>query len=398
MNYPKIENREYLQRVNALRAEMAKRGVDLVVGFSNLLEIGIVRYYSGFAPVNESAAIVIPLEGQTVVCSGQASYDYCLVQNSLPESRIAILPEIGEVSGFEYDTEGQLDFEELFQQIKAEHPGVKRVGFIGRLIFPSIIMNKLKKVFANAEIVDFDDVHYEQRIRKSPCEIEVLKTNWAMASEMFTNVVPKIQAGMTERYIEGMFEAEMMKLGAESYVQAFAPMVATGPKNSYISMCRNTMRQIEESEIINLAAGVSYEGYNGIICSPLVLGKIPQKIKDAVMCAYDALNYASDKMKAGTPCDVVLNAYTEYLTKYGYIDYCPYGSLHSTGMLECEAPTFTVGNKRVIEENMAICIDAYFKGMEWGSFRIEDCYLIGADGAKRMTTYNDKAIPEIFNK
>ena len=398
MNYAKIESKEYLQRVNALRAEMAKRGVDLVVGFSNLLEIGIVRYYSGFAPVNESAAIVIPLEGQTVVCSGQASYDYCLVQNSLPESRIAILPEIGEVSGFEYDTEGQLDFEELFQQIKAEHPGVKRVGFIGRLIFPSIIMNKLKKVFADAEIVDFDDVHYEQRIRKSPCEIEVLKTNWAMASEMFTNVVPKIQAGMTERYIEGMFEAEMMKLGAESYVQAFAPMVATGPQNSYISMCRNTMRQIEESEIINLAAGVSYEGYNGIICSPLVLGKIPQKIKDAVMCAYDALNYASDKMKAGTPCDVVLNAYTEYLTKYGYIDYCPYGSLHSTGMLECEAPTFTVGNKRVIEENMAICIDAYFKGMEWGSFRIEDCYLIGADGAKRMTTYNDKAIPEIFNK
>ena len=87
---------------------------------------------------------------------------------------------------------------------------------------------------------------------------------------------------------------------------------------------------------------------------------------------------------------------TEYLTKYGYIDYCPYGSLHSTGMLECEAPTFTVANKRVIEENMAICIDAYFKGMEWGSFRIEDCYLITKDGAKRMTTYNDKAIPEIF--
>ena len=45
---------------------------------------------------------------------------------------------------------------------------------------------------------------------------------------------------------------------------------------------------------------------------------------------------------------------------------------------------------------MAICIDAYFKGMEWGSFRIEDCYLITADGAKRMTTYNDTAIPELF--
>ena len=396
MNYPTIEAKEYAQRVEALRVKMNEKNVDLVVAFSNLLEIGIVRYYCGFAPVNESSAIVIPNEGEVTVCSGQASYDYCLVQNKLPNSRIAILPEIGEVSGFEYDTEGQLDFAELFAQVKAAHPNVKRIGFIGRLIFPSIIMNKLKTVFNGAEIVDFDDIHYEQRIIKSAAEIECLKTNWAMVSETFENVVPRIRVGMTEREIEGMFEAEMMRLGAESYVQSFAPMVATGPKNSYISMCRNTLRKIEESEIINLAAGVSYEGYNGIICSPLVLGKIPQKIKDAVMCAYDALNYASAKMNAGTPCDIVLNAYTEYLTKYGYIDYCPYGSLHSTGMLECEAPTFTVGNKRVIQENMAICIDAYFKGMEWGSFRIEDCYLIGKDGAKRMTTYNDKAVPKLF--
>lgn len=396
MNYSKIDGNEYNKRVDVLRQNMSKHGVDLVVAFSNLLEIGIVRYYSGFAPVNESSAIVIPIEGQVVVCSGQASYDYCQIHNLLPESRITILPEIGEVSGFEYDTEGQLDFEELFMQIKAENPVIKKIGFIGRLIFPSIIMNKLKKVFDGVEVVDFDDVHYEQRIRKSPAEIELLKYNWNMVSEMFENVVPQIEVGMTERQVEGMFEAEMMRLGAESYVQSFAPMIATGSKNSYISMCRNTLRKIEKSEILNLAAGVSYEGYNGITCSPLVLGEIPQKIKDAVICAYEALNYASAKMKAGTPCDVVLNAYTDYLTRYGYIDYCPYGSLHSTGMLECEAPIFTVANKRVIEENMAICIDAYFKGMEWGSFRIEDCYLITKNGAQRMTTYNDNAIPKMF--
>ncbi len=392
----KIEGKEYQERVSALRAKMAEAGVDLVVGYSNLLEIAIVRYYCGFAPVNENSAIVIPAEGEVIVCSGQASYDYCQVHNALPDSRIAILPEIGEVSGFEYDTEGQMDFEELFKEVKAAHTGVKKIGFIGRLIFPAIIMDKLRKVFAGAEIVDFDDVHYEQRIKKSAAEIEILKVNWDMVSAMFTNVVPKIEVGMTERHIEGMFEAEMMSLGAESYVQAFAPMVASGPRNSFISMCRNTLRQVQESEIITIGAGVSYEGYNGIICSPLVLGEIPQKMKDAVKCAYDALNYASAKMLPGTPCDVVLNAYTDYLTKYGYIDYCPYGSIHSTGMLECEAPIFSVSNKRVIEENMAICIDAYFKGMEWGSFRMEDCYLITDKGAQRMTTYNDRMIPEIF--
>ena len=146
MNYKKIEGAEYQKRVDILREKMAEQGVDIVVGFSNLLEIAIVRYYCGFAPVNESSAIIIPKEGEVVVCSGQASFDYCEIHNALPNSRIAILPEIGEVSGFEYDTEGQLDFEELFMQIKAEHPGAKTIGFIGRLIFPAIIMNKLKKL------------------------------------------------------------------------------------------------------------------------------------------------------------------------------------------------------------------------------------------------------------
>ena len=79
MKYPTIEGKEFAQRVEALRVKMREHDVDIVVGFSNLLEIGIVRYYCGFAPVNESSAIIVPLEGEVVVCSGQASYDYCLV-------------------------------------------------------------------------------------------------------------------------------------------------------------------------------------------------------------------------------------------------------------------------------------------------------------------------------
>jgi len=244
--------------------------------------------------------------------------------------------------------------------------------------------------------VDMDDIHYEQRIMKSPAEVELMTKNWEMVSEVFKNVIPKIKAGMTEREVEGMFVAEMGRLGAESFVQAFAPMIASGPVNSFVSMRRNDERQIQEGEMISIACGTCYNGYNGMICTPLVLGEIPQKMKDAVMCAYDALNYASAKMAPGVSCDVVMNAYTEFLTERGYIEYCPYGSLHSTGMLECEAPIFSVENKRVLKEGMCICIDAYFKGMEWGSFRMEDCYLITADGVKRMTTYNDEFIPQLF--
>ena len=64
------------------------------------------------------------------------------------------------------------------EAFEAAHPGVKKVGFIGRLIFPAIIMDKLRKVFPNAEIVDMDDIHYEQRMIKSPAEIALMTKNW----------------------------------------------------------------------------------------------------------------------------------------------------------------------------------------------------------------------------
>ncbi len=394
-NFPVIEKSEFLKRIEDTRHVMAKEGIDMLIAFSNLLDPSAVRYFSDFSAVNESAAIIIPLDGQVTLCAGQAGFDYAEVKNQLDDAIIKIFPEIGEVSGFEYDTEGQLDFEGYFKELKSKY-NVKKIGLIGKLTFPAVIYNKLTKVFDGAEIVDFDDQHYAQRIIKSPAEIACIRKACGIISEAFTRVVPQIALGQTERDVQALLQSEILHLGAESDVQAFAPMVSTGPKNSYISMCRNTMRKFEESEILNLAAGACYEGYNGVICTPYVLGEMPQKIKDAIKCAYEALNTASALMTPGTPCDVVLNAYTDYLEKYGYIDYCPYGSLHSTGMLECEAPVFSVNNKRVIEENMAICIDAYFKGMEWGSFRVEDVYIIGKNGAERVTTYNDKFLPDFL--
>lgn len=391
--FPTIPAKEYAQRIKTFRDRMNADKIDLAVAFSNLLDPSTVRYFTGFAAVNESAAIIIPCDGKVTVCSGQASSDFVVGENKLEGSKIAILPEIGEVSGFEYDFSGQLDFSELFAKVAKEHRGVKRIGVIGRLIFPAIIYNKLRVAFPNAELVDYDDCLYDIRIIKSENEIACMYKCAEIISATFDSVVPQIKAGQTELEIQAMLESDMLRHGAESYVQAFAPMVATGPVRSHISMCRNTRRTVNESEILNLAAGCCYEGYNGIICTPHVLGKVPAKIVDAVKAAYDALNETASKLRDGIGAKEVLDTYTDYLTKTGYIDYCPYGSLHSTGMLECEAPTFSTKNNRMIKENMVICIDAYFKGLDFGSFRIEDMYVVGKNGAERITTHNDIYLP-----
>ena len=71
MNFPRIEANEYSARIEAFRKRMAAKDVDLVVGFSNLLEIGIVRYYCGFAPTIEEAITKLAQENNRNDAGGE---------------------------------------------------------------------------------------------------------------------------------------------------------------------------------------------------------------------------------------------------------------------------------------------------------------------------------------
>ena len=182
--HPIISNEEFESRIRSLRDKMNAKGVDLCVAFSNLLDPSAVRYFCDFAAVNESAALIVPQDGEITVCSGQASYDFALIKNRLKDAAIKVFPEIGEVSGFEYGFEGQLDFQKYFEALKAKYK-VKKIGLMGKLTFPAVIYNKLASVFSGVEIVDFDSELYELRLMKSHAEIAVMKKCAEMISEVF---------------------------------------------------------------------------------------------------------------------------------------------------------------------------------------------------------------------
>ena len=392
-NFPKIPDSEFKLRMQKFKEKMEKEKIDLVVVFSNLLDPSAVRYFSDVSPINESAALAIPLKGEPVMCSGQACHEWSKNKSKIKDVRI--FPEVGEVSGVEYNIEGQLDFEGLFEELKGKS-NIKKIGVVGDLIFPYEIYKKIEKVFPNAERVSAEALMYELRMSKSEDEIACIKKAAEIITGTFEYAIPRIKPGVTELDIQADIESQMLKLGAEGYVLSFSPMVPSGPENSNLCMCRNTLRKVRESEIINPSAGTLYEGYNAIICTPVVLGKIPDEIKEAVKIANEAKNIVADSMKPGATSKKLFEIYSKFLTKYGYSKYSPYGSVHSSGMLECESPFFSADKDVFMIENMSVCIDAYFKDLPWGAFRIEDTYIIRKDGAELVTKFNQKYIPEFF--
>ncbi|UCG91114.1 MAG: hypothetical protein JSV97_08490 [candidate division WOR-3 bacterium] len=74
-NIPRIPDSEFHQRITVFKKKMSESNIDLAVAYSmNYIDPSSVRYLCDYYPVNENAAIIIPLEGDPVLCSGQASH------------------------------------------------------------------------------------------------------------------------------------------------------------------------------------------------------------------------------------------------------------------------------------------------------------------------------------
>ncbi len=390
---PRIPSREFSDRVSNLQQKMRAQQIDLVVAYSNALDPGHVRYFSDVIGINEAAAIVIPVQGEAIVCSGQASQAWAAHKSRLGDVRI--FPEVGEVAAPEYVVGEKHSFSALFRDL-AGTIAVRKIGVVGRLIFPQVIYGQLKECFPEAQFIDAEPLVFELRVAKTSNETACIRKAAEIVSDSFREVVEKIRPGWTELEIMGEIAASIFKHGAEDTAASWSPMIPSGTEHSNLCMNRNTLRKVQESEIICLQAGATYEGYNAALCTPFVLGDIPSEIRKAVNGANEAMQAIVGSLRPGATSKSVNAAGKSVLSRAGYAGYSPYAMVHNIGCLECESPWMPDDADYRIVEGMTVCVDVFLFRLPWGSFRIEDTLAITAGGAERLTTFNEQFIPRYF--
>ena len=393
-DWPVIPDAEFGERIDRVKEKMGERSLDLLVVYSNALDPGHVRYLADVFGINESAAMVIPREGEPTVCSGQACQAWSAHKSRFKDVRI--FPEVGETAGTEYMVGDQFSFAEFFKELGGKYQ-IERIGTVGTLIFPQIVYAQLEQAFAGAEIVNAEPLMFELRFVKSANEIACMRKGAQILDAAFDEVVPRIEPGWTELDIQAEITAGILKRGAESTAAAWEPMIPSGPERSKLCMNRNSLRKVKEGEIICLQVGALYEGYNAALNSPLVLGEIPGEIREAVLCAHEAKEAIIGAMKAGVTSKELNGAGMAVLGRKGLDKYSPYAMVHNIGCIECESPWMAEDKEFVLPENATVCIDAFLFRMPWGSFRIEDTIAVTATGADRLTTFNDRFVPKHFS-
>ena len=222
----------------------------------------------------------------------------------------------------------------------------------------------------------------EQRMWKSPAELEAIRHSVAVNSAAFSQTVPLIRPGMTESELATELEYRMRRLGAEK--PAFETIVASGERSA-LPHAQPSDRQITRNELLLIDMGASVNGYASDMTRMLFLGRPAPKVRRLYKAVLRAQLAAIAAVREGVTA--------------GHVDRVARGSLraasldrafvHSTGHglgLEIhEPPRLGRGGRTRLRAGMAITIEpgVYLQG--FGGIRIEDTVVVTRNGCEMLT-------------
>ena len=221
------------------------------------------------------------------------------------------------------------------------------------------------------------------RAVKEEWELTRMRKAQAITDKAFSEVLTRIQAGMTEKQLQAELIYCLYKNGGEGL--SFDPIVVSGP-NTSLPHGVATDRVIREGDFITMDFGVIYDGYCSDMTRTVAVGYATeemQKVYKTVLAAQQAGIAATKPGATGKEID---GAARQVITDAGYGAYFGHGYGHSIGM-EChELPSCSPGGTTPMEAGMVTSAEPgiYLPG-KFG-VRIEDLVIFTDDGCENITS------------
>lgn len=313
-------------------------------------------YLSGFK--GSSGALVVSADRTFLVTDGryalqakdQSPFDL-VVQNgeSLPEKTAALLrAKKWRTAGFEADRLSVA----LFRSLEPSVPVWKDCSSL----LPSLRRTKDKQ------------------------EAALIRKAAGFAYDAYCEVLKLVREGMTEKEFNTLLEYTMRKNGAEGGWKDHGFIVASGERSA-LPHGAPTDRSFRKGDIVTVDFGANAEGYMSDLTRNFTLGPLSPQGEDIQSTLLEAHARAVDVIRAGVEGQLVDAAAREVVTARGWGKHFPHGLGHGLGLEVHEAPRLSPISKDVLQEGDVVTVEPgiYIDG--WGGMRIEDDYLVTADGA-----------------
>ena len=163
-----------------------------------------------------------------------------------------------------------------------------------------------------------------------------------------------------------------------------APVFGSGKRTETV-IGRATGKIMRDGEMVMAAMAVQYQGYVATVEYPFVIGKASDEQKRFLNILFEAANIQQRHLHSGTVMGEMVRSVKAVFAKYGMTKYDLYPPMHGIGLAEAESPYPDENSTAEFESGMCVNSDISLWGAPEGSNRIEEGFVITADGPRSLT-------------
>lgn len=393
-----MKGREHHVILGKIQAAMKTNGYDYLI-LNNWFD---TFYATGYCPLMDSAASLIPVEGNPIIIVST-------LENEAASAMTVKDVEVRSVRSWVFIDDGTPESREI-QGTTVDKNGVP--GVVVDIIENAPLQGKIGINFGAvnknfwAYLISRIPEHYfedctqmmkDVRIIKTPWEIDQLRLAAQDSEKAYRMVANEIKPGMPAWKIDAMYVHYASKLNLEhgTLNRRHSFLTSSGKYFGLSGMPRGNI--LRTGDLVKLDCGYRYNNYSSDIARMFVVG---DQCSDAAQELYSVLYHAYrigvDMLKPGTKFSDIYWAIRNDVEKSGLIPVYARGNMgHSIGcgLHTEEFPTISANSTHVLEPGMVVCVETPYSGVGnapvQGGVNIEDTFAITETGAEAFTTAPD---------
>lgn len=260
---------------------------------------------------------------------------------------------------------------------KCQEWGVEKLGFEGDVVTYNTYKSWADKL-AGIELVGCTDHCGVLRMVKTSDEIDRIRKAVALTDACFANVLPRIQAGVTDLDISLEIEFYIKRNGAEL---SFSPIVVSGERSA-LPHGTPSEKKIEIGDFVTMDFGAQVEGYCADLTRTVIIGEASERHAEVYQAVLKAQLAAIQAAKPGVDARDVDKIARDSLAEKDLAKFFTHGLGHGLGGVVHDTGRLSSISDNVLEVGQVWTIEpgVYIEG--WGGCRIEDDIVITETGCE----------------
>ena len=208
---------------------------------------------------------------------------------------------------------------------------------------------------------------------KDANEIESLKTAVEITDTVFTEIIPELKIGATEKNISAKISYLFKMHGAEG--DSYDSIIGSGYLGA-LPHARPTNKKFEKGDFVVMDFGALYNGYHADMTRTVVIGEATTQHREIYEIVLSSQLAGIKAAKAGITGAALDQICRDVIVSAGYGDKFIHSTGHGLGLEVHTYPRISAFNNKPLLENYVVTIEPGIYLAGWGGVRIEDdCWI-----------------------